>query len=260
MKGYYRFLIGAAGGFTPILALLMVVDYQKHFVDATTPQTVGFIVRSIILFIAGGFWAWLHKTEDAELKIFQIGMAAPAVVAGALTASSLAPHRTAQAPLPTAFAAFISVTHGTAVAQPLPAASTPSSLGRVKRDEPLQTAPSQAQQPLIPVKKFVLPPLPAYSEFFEGLIGVPVGTPKDVWFTIVASTPTRELAIAKALEIKKATPSFNVEVYEPYGRNPYWAVTIGSNLDRSSALRLKNQAKNAGLPQDTYVWTDARYR
>ena len=42
---------------------------------------LGFLVRLIGFLVVGGFWAYLHKSENNRMKVFQTGTVAPAMLA-----------------------------------------------------------------------------------------------------------------------------------------------------------------------------------
>lgn len=88
------------------------------------------------------------------------------------------------------------------------------------------------------------------QQVYRGLFGA---TPKNVWFVISGSHPTREAAEKHAAEIRGK--GFPAEVYAPYGNNPYYAVVIGSQMTLSEARQLRLKAIRSGLPKDTYLWT-----
>ena len=84
-----RVFIGMLGGFTPVLLNLAVIDSQTVFNDFTWPAAFGYLVKVLALVTIGGLVAWLHEEEKRGYKVFEIGLAAPAVVAGLLNASAL---------------------------------------------------------------------------------------------------------------------------------------------------------------------------
>lgn len=224
MSNHKRFFIGGIGGLAPVLMFLISVDWEQFVVDAPPLKVVGYSVRVLVLFFIGGFVAYLHSDEHQPFKLFEVGLAAPALIAGAIT-SQLVPSPTGQVGPGTSTAAIFSIV-GVALAQPEP---PPSSL-----------------------KRFSLPVQSPAGQFLEGLIG---GRPKDVWFVIVGSYQQLENARKHADQINQQHPDFKSEVYEPYGDNPNYAVVIGANLTQSQAKALRDRAVKSGLPHDSYYKT-----
>lgn len=224
MSGYQRFFIGGIGGFAPVLMFLVAVDWERYVVDAPTIKLVGYCVRVMILFFIGGFVAYLHNDEKQPFKLFEVGMGAPALIAGYIT---------------------------TALVPGLPNSSNP---GVQARAYPaiISSAYAEPQTNFDTLKKFTLPVETPTSQFFEGLLGSP---PKNVWFVIVGSYLHLESAKAQADQINAGYEEFKASVYEPYGYNPNYAVVIGANLTQSEAKALRDKAVKAGFPKDTYFKT-----
>lgn len=71
-------------------------------------------------------------------------------------------------------------------------------------------------------------------------------------YVIVASYNRLDDARKRATSLKARWPRFNVQVHSPHQPNPPHLVTIGANLSKEAAVRLKRKALAAGLPRDTY--------
>ena len=92
-----KFVIGGIGGLAPVLATLYFVDigvvagYIQNL--DTDPEAgvklAGYIARFLFLFLLGGFWAYLHQSEQNLLKVFQLGIVAPAMIAGMVNAANV---------------------------------------------------------------------------------------------------------------------------------------------------------------------------
>lgn len=88
-----NFLWGAFGGMTPVIATLIVTDFYPfpEYVILDDPggealkKVVIYLLLTIALLVLGGVWSYLNSATDA-LKAFQLGIAAPAVVIGTLSA------------------------------------------------------------------------------------------------------------------------------------------------------------------------------
>ncbi len=91
-----RFLWGGIGGLAPILATFLILEgeiigrYLSDLASGGSAMTViGYTVRVIGLFVVGGLWASLHKSERDPKKLFQLGIVAPAMITGMISASNL---------------------------------------------------------------------------------------------------------------------------------------------------------------------------
>lgn len=220
-----KLLIGGLGGVAPVLINLVVIDLQTLLLDLTLLAAISYCVRVVALFAIGGIVAVLNKTENNPFKVFQLGIAAPALITAAINGS-----------------------HVTIPEQPSPHAAATGSGHRIALISSAFAQPDQQE-----IKQFTLPKETAIQQITRGLIG---STPSNVWFVIAGSHLKKEDAEAQAAKIR--AKGFAADVYAPYGDNPYYAVVIGAQLTRTEAQELRMKAINAGLPQDTYLWTFPR--
>jgi len=96
MEKKQRFAIGGLGALMPVLVSLLAVDVAAIIDDGnelTTGNVIGVFVRYIILFFIGGFVAYLHEDESKPFKLFEIGIAAPALITSLITAQGIAPSK-----------------------------------------------------------------------------------------------------------------------------------------------------------------------
>ena len=87
-----RFIIGGAAALMPILVGLLYIDIDIFLSDESRYSKGHFIgmgIRYSILFLIGGFIAWLHEDEHKPFKLFEIGMAAPALITSIIAANGL---------------------------------------------------------------------------------------------------------------------------------------------------------------------------
>jgi len=132
MTNKQRFLIGGAGGLAPIIMFLVTVDVNRIFSQPTFALALGYAVRAVLLFCIGGFVAYLQSDETQPFRIFQLGLGAPAMIAGFIATGSTLP-------------------------------STPQLITAVYAATSTQTGDG--------VKTFTLPPTGAVGQFVEGLTG-----------------------------------------------------------------------------------------
>jgi hypothetical protein len=228
MNSKARFLLGGIGGLAPIILFLINLDFERYVVDATTWKTIGYVIRAALLFLLGGFVAYLHETEKKRITLFLVGVSAPSLIAGYLsTATPNIPSGTHQSSPPTTEQSQL-FSVPTANAQPTP--------------------PPQTDE----IKRFTLPPQSATSQFLEGLLG---RTPKNVWFVIVGSRLDLTEARKLAAEFNAKYRSYKADVYAPYADNPHYAIVIGAHLTQSEAKALRDRAVLDGFPRDSYYKT-----
>jgi hypothetical protein len=92
--GYSRFLWGGLGALAPTIISLAILDHSSlaHYIsniDQETFKLIGYGFRVLALFAIGGLWAYFHRSEVEPLKLFQLGIVAPAMITGMINASNV---------------------------------------------------------------------------------------------------------------------------------------------------------------------------
>lgn len=228
MKTSRKILIGGAGALTPVVMNLLVVDFNVLFLNLTLVAGLAYLTRVAILFALGGLVAFLYQDENSPLKLFQLGLAAPALITSLMNGGQ------------------VEIPKVPPSAQVRPSAS-------------LQLIPSAYAQTAQKreIKTFSLPKESYGEQFQRGFTGA---VPKRVWFVIAASYPNRESAQREADRITKAfaAKGFKAEVFSPGAGNSSWSVVLGSNLTSDEAQNLRQRAFTAGVSKAPSVWTFAK--
>lgn len=217
-----RFLVAGLGGVAPVLVSLIVIDLQTLLLQVTPILVVSYLIKALALFALGGLIGWLHKNERELFKLFQLGIAAPALITAGINGDRISlPHAPPVVHNQT-YISFVSE----AYAQP-------------------------TQQ--LTAKKFSYPAETTTQQIARGIFGK---LPDNIWFVIAGSHRAEESAKKQAEQLRKR--GFPADIYLPYEGNPFYAVVIGAQMTRSEAQALQQKAIAAGLPKDTYLWTFPR--
>ncbi len=75
-----KILIGGLGALTPIIMNLLVIDLENLLLNLTIISVIAYIIKVAILFYIGGIVAYLNKDEQKPIKLFQLGIYAPAMI------------------------------------------------------------------------------------------------------------------------------------------------------------------------------------
>ncbi|PIR37838.1 MAG: hypothetical protein COV35_07880 [Alphaproteobacteria bacterium CG11_big_fil_rev_8_21_14_0_20_39_49] len=92
MTGRERFFSGILGALMPICAILLTLDLTAVFSESSglsTGHIIGISLQFIIFMFVGGTVAYMHSDEVKAYKLFQIGMATPALLASFTTSNGL---------------------------------------------------------------------------------------------------------------------------------------------------------------------------
>ena len=215
-----KLLIGALGATTQLAINLIVVDHLA-LASPTALTVLGYGIRVAAL-VGLGVLVVRNLDEERPARIFQLGLAGPALITALLNGvnqRSLIQSQTVASPTPRAFLSM-PVVYAAPTSQP---------------------------------RQFELPPETSGEQIWRGLTG---GRSDRVWFVIVRRAATREAAEAASDRINRTVYGFRAEVFEPYHGRGDWCVVVGEGLTHVEAQRLRGQALGAGLT-DAELWTPA---
>ena len=92
MTGRERFFAGILGALMPICAIVLTIDLNNIFSEnsgISTGNLIGIAIQFTIFLFVGGTVAYMHSDEVKAYKLFQIGMATPALLASFTTSNGL---------------------------------------------------------------------------------------------------------------------------------------------------------------------------
>lgn len=233
MKTYKKLFIGGLGALTPIIMNLLVIDLEVLLVNLTFYSVLGYSIRVIVLFYLGGLIAFLHKDEINPVKIFELGIVAPALITALLNAGQIdvAKMKTQSASSPVGSISFVSAAY----------AQTHSEQDTTK----------------IEIKKFTPPQETRMQQFLRGFGLSKLLSSRKSYFVIVGSHANIEDARQQVNQILHQTKEFEPEIYEPFNDRKGYSVVIGSHLAEIEAIRLKKEALDKKISKTIIVWSIA---
>lgn len=91
LSGKKRIALGAIGGVVVAAATYPFGDrgYVDLLIQLDWLEISSFTLRLLICSLAGGFWGYLHDAEHSPIRAFQIGIVAPATIAGMVYANDI---------------------------------------------------------------------------------------------------------------------------------------------------------------------------
>ena len=223
-----KILLGGLGALTPVVLNLLAVDLQTTLRDVTPLVIVGYGLRILVLFYVGGIFAFLHRDERQPLKLFELGIVAPALLTTVINTShadsTSKPDVAAENNRPQVISLFVPVVFA-------------------QSEQRTQTGPRD-------VNTFKLPPESGASQLWRGLTGAKVS---KVWFVIANSGLSLDDARREAERIRREQGDFEAEIFAPYYESQGYSVVIGSRLSLSEANALVRKAADAGFKPT--LWT-----
>jgi hypothetical protein len=230
MAFYKRFLLGGLGALSIIILWSATTDLDLIIKNVKVIRSggddafalwVGFFVRVIGLFVSGGIAVGVFNADEDRLpKLFQLGMAGPAILAGFLGVNGLGQQSAEMRPNRAA-------THVSLIA----------------------VAHAESPQP-VRVSKYPSLRVSAGQQFLAGLFANKAVEKK--FYVIVGSREDKDDAVKLAQEYAKKFPQFSYVVYEPY-QSAYYGVSIGDSTSFQDAEELRRKAVKAGFPDGAYL-------
>jgi hypothetical protein len=225
-----RLLIGCLGALAPILVNLCVVDFQTVLPNLLPLEALSYTVRLVALCASACLVVYLNSDEARPVKLFQLGVMAPAMLTSMLNGAAVANKTPSVAfSTPPAQHSWFLVPSANAQANATPPA-TNQVLDCTKPQDPTVS-----------------------QQILKGLVGI---IPGNQWFVVVGSNPTVPEAVADIDMINQRFPGkYQPKICGPAGTaNAPYRVVIGQYLTYADATNLKNDAIAAGLPPDSWVW------
>jgi len=92
MNAKKRFIVGGGGALMPVLISILAIDigaYLDTDSSLSTANIIGISIRYLVLFVIGGVVAYLHEDERNTFKLFELGVAAPALLTSLISAQGI---------------------------------------------------------------------------------------------------------------------------------------------------------------------------
>ena len=225
-----RLFIGCLGALAPILVNLYVVDFQTVLPHLLPLEALSYGVRLLALCASACLVVYLNNDEIRPVKLFQLGVAAPAMLTTLL--------------------------NGAAVTNRNPSVSVAPVPAHINWliVSPANAQPSTDSQRSAEILDCTKPQEPSVSQqILKGLVGI---NPGNQWFVVVGSNPTAEEAVADVEAVnRRFAGKYQAKICAPTAvPNAPYRVVIGQYLTYADATALKNQAIAGGLPSNTWVW------
>lgn len=92
LTGRQRIILAGLGALVPIVLNLLVVDLGTVFSSATAITIATWTFRVLVLFALGAITGWMHQQEHDRVKIFQLGIVAPALLTSLANGTNVEKH------------------------------------------------------------------------------------------------------------------------------------------------------------------------
>ena len=207
MSNKERLMLGGISALVPIVLSLVQFDYQNTsqvLADVGWVGGVGYVFRLMLLFGLGAFFAYIHKSENNPVKIFQLSVGAPALAVGLVTGNIAA---TKSPPPPAPYEAVAPHRYGSnGSSWKISVFALLSEVEASAQENPAHNDADRHLPTLTLRKQDVM------SKIWHGFTGT---ARRHVWFVIADKAPTVEEAQQKAVEIHQKRGDFHAEVYRP---------------------------------------------
>lgn len=228
---FQKMILGTLGALTPVLLNLYAVDLGKLFMNQqiTVPYLIGYIVRILILILYGSLIAFFHRDENNPVKLFQLGVAFPAIVTILLSGvnSSVGLPQGINGSKPVQMSAVMANNVTTTAYKVVLAQYKPN----VRFIEPMVNEFDTRNSPFI--------------QFLQGFLGA---MPQSDTFAVLLGN---EMAWNDALNeyqfYSHNYSKFDVQLYRSYNNSEKYVLVLGNKLTETVALQIQNDARISGL-------------
>lgn len=211
-----RYALCIAGALAPIVISAANLDVHSTFVAMNVATIAGYVFRIVCLLLLGAMSALLYRDENSRLKLFHLGIAAPALFA------SLVHGGTGVA---TVMPPFISSAYAQSMSvHQLP---VPSPGGEFLRGLFGGSPPGQYYV------------IVASAPDEKSAIAI-ADKLNAVWTRTTSDDPPWQ--------------KYRATAYAPYKTSNFWTIALGTELSQQEAETLKAKAVKSGLPKDTFIW------
>jgi hypothetical protein len=239
MGSVQRFSFACLGALTPIITNLLVVDLHTTLNNLSVIEGMNYAIRLAALCASACVVVFLNSDEVRPVKLFQLGIMAPALLTSLINGAAIS----------------IKATAGTAQNSTVqtPAAQKsefPSLIGSAFA----QPGPTSAPQTTTPLKDCLSPAeLNTTQQILKGLIGL---VPDNKWYVVVGSYGALPGATQDANQIRaRFGTRYTVSICKPLGPpDGQYRVVIGEDLTYADATRFKVDAIAAGFGDNTWLW------
>ncbi len=255
-SGMRRFWIGGAGALLPLLVTLLALDLAPiidHPDRITLGIAVGTTIRYVALFALGGVVALLNSDEDKPIKLVQLGIGAPALIASMLNAGSPAAPRISLLDVLGVGSAYAQDSKQVLVAQGFLGDVLRSVTGSVGNAIQASDVAKQADD----VHKMTGSPVDSsgFAALWVSVNAKPFT--KGSYGVIVASLgdhSDEDQARAVALQYSITYPTIGFMPVPTVGKSSQWAIFVASGLSQSEAQQAAAVVRKSGISRDAYVY------
>jgi hypothetical protein len=236
MGATQRFSFACLGALTPIITNLLVVDLHTTLNDLSVIEGMNYAIRLVALCASACVVVFLNSDEVRPVKLFQLGIMAPALLTSLINGATISIKANTPAP------------QVPGIQTPLPQKSEfPSLIGSAFAQPGPAPSPQAATDCLLPGQ------LSTSQQILKGLIGL---IPDNKWYVVTGSYGALPGAIQDAADIRaRFNAKYSVSICKPLGGpDAQYRVVIGENLTYADATRLKVDAIAAGFSNNTWVW------
>lgn len=235
----HKMMLGTLGALTPSLLSLYTTDWAK-LIDGnnlTIAYMFGYTVRVLILSLYGALIAYFHKTENNPVKLFQLGVAIPALITILLGMS----------------------TNGQKI-NPMPAdgiEEANTSLLQVLTIQNLEKLRVQDSPPMA-AQEFTLNQRNIFELFWHGFLGADV---EDRNFTLITGNQTDWVSVLQQYkQLQSEHPDLSPQIFHSYRQLGKYMLVLGHHLSYREAIELNRKAEEKGIEKLRIVNLEKRLK
>lgn len=221
LKMWHKYCLTCFGALMPIIMSLYYTDIEVLAQKISTPIILGYCIKVVILLILGFLIGLFYRSETNGLKLFQLGIAAPAIVMGLINGHNL--NNPENGDMNLNRSALFSLNIATK--------DFDKEILNRKQDTAIRFHEATILQ-------YDYPEESAKQEFLRGFTGKRI---TNNWFLIYDSYSDQREATNIIVYIKDKFPELNVQLYYSIMDPNKYDVVMGDHLEYKEGIKLQKE-------------------
>lgn len=221
MKTWNKCLLASIGALMPLIMSLYFAEFEVLKQNFTTTIFIGYLIKVIILVTIGGLIGYFYRSETSGMKLFQLGIAAPAIMLGLINEQRLGSSEGREANPNTTALFSLNIPTNYFVK------------GNLNGQQDTTIRFHEAQ-----ILQYDYPEESAKEELFRGFKGKKI---TNIWFLMYDSYSDLKEARITIVDLQNLYPDLGIQLYQSVQDPEKYDVIVGAHLEYTEGLKLQEK-------------------
>jgi len=232
LKNWHRYSFTCIGALMPLIMSLYYSDLAVFLQKITPTIFFGYLIKVIILLVLGFLIGAFYRTETNRLKLFQLGIAAPAIVLGVINGQGT---KLSEGDTNIDRTSFFSIN--------ILNDSFDRGFFNHQQDTSIRFHDAKILQ-------YGYPQESVKQQFLRGFMGKKI---TNMWFLIYGSYPNRQEATNTIVQLKDRYPELEAQLYKSIKDTTKYDVVLGDHLEYQKGQVLQKKYSSL-LEKNIELW------